>query len=41
MNAPATEALQTRLQEGTAALGLDLSAPQLAQLIEFLALLQK
>ena len=41
MSASITEALQARLQEGAAAMGLELSAPQLAQLMEFLALLQK
>ena len=41
MSASTTEALQARLQEGAAAMGLELSAPQLAQLMEFLALLQK
>ena len=41
MSAPTTEALQARLQQGAAAMGLELSAPQLAQLMEFLALLQK
>lgn len=41
MIASTTEALQARLQEGAAAMGLELSAPQLAQLMEFLALLQK
>ena len=41
MSASTTEALQARQQEGAAALGLELSAPQLAQLMEFLALLQK
>ena len=41
MSASTTESLQARLQEGAAAMGLELSAPQLAQLMEFLALLQK
>ena len=41
MSASTTEALQARLREGAAAMGLELSAPQLAQLMEFLALLQK
>ena len=41
MSASTTEALQARLQQGAAAMGLELSAPQLAQLMEFLALLQK
>lgn len=41
MSASTTEALQARLQEGAAAMGLELPAPQLAQLMEFLVLLQK
>ena len=41
MSASTTESLQARLQQGAAAMGLELSAPQLAQLMEFLALLQK
>ncbi|PIF28138.1 16S rRNA m(7)G-527 methyltransferase [Acidovorax sp. 56] len=44
MNTPTlhpVQALQARLQEGAQALGLDLTDAQTAQLMEFLALLQK